>query len=230
MARKIALCRLEIIATPLAAAAGVALAAVCLVFKPVAPAPANPSALASRDRGPSPVSYTHGSRDRAKGATWARKRAALLAAAPGVITLNEDELNTWFASSTHTRAARRAGVTASVAQLDFHIDNNLLQIAAPLTLQTPLGPRTLIVQMRGVFERIPANPATGMPSVVMYVPREASAGSFPLHRIPGATARLMDALLGSQTPPAEALAAWRKIERVTINGRELVINISAAAE
>ncbi len=230
MAKKSSLRRLEIIATPLAALAGAALAAVCLVFKPVVTAPANPPSRHSRGGGPGEVYYAQGSRDRVKGATWVRKRAALLAAAPGVVTLNEDELNTWFASSTHTRAARRAGMTASATQLDFRIENNLLQVAAPLTVQTPLGPRTLVVQMRGAFERVPANPATGMPGVVMYVPREASAGSLPLHRIPGATARLMDGLMGSQTLPAEALAAWRKIERITINGRELAINISAAAE
>lgn len=218
---------LEIVLAAIAAFAGAALAVVCLVFKPVVIA-ANPAAV--RNGGSDVVYYAQGSRDRAKGATWVRKRAALLAAAPGVISINEDELNTWFASSTHTRPPRRAGGAASAIQLDFRIDNNLLQVAAPVTVQTPLGARTLIVQLRGIFERIPANPGTGMAGLVMYAPREAYAGSLPLHRIPGATARLIGGLLESQTPPAEALAAWRKIERVTINGRELLINISNIAE
>lgn len=219
--------RLEIVLAAIAALAGAALAAACLVFKPVVIA-ASPDAAGNGDS--RVVRYVQGSRDSARGATWPRKRAALLAAAPGVISLNEDELNTWFASSTHTRPARRAGVSASAIQIDFHIANNLLQVAAPVTVRTPLGSRTLIVQLRGGFERIPANPSTGMPAVVMFAPREACAGSLTLHRIPGATALLMDRLLESQTPPAEALAAWRRIERVTISGRELLVAISGNAE
>jgi hypothetical protein len=226
-----------------AALLGAAAAAVCLVFKPVVVV-TNDAPAAQNARG---VCYIQGSRDRVKGATWVRKRAVLLTATPGEIPLNEDELNTWFAASTHARTARRADVAAPAAaqpdsrpdsrlgfqldsQLDFRIGGARFQIAAPVTVQTPLGRRTIIVQTRGVFERIPANPGTGMPGVIMYAPRETYAGSLPLHRIPGATARLIGGLLESQTLPGEALAAWQKIDRVTISGRELRITISGATE
>ncbi|MDF9826524.1 hypothetical protein M2447_000605 [Ereboglobus sp. PH5-10] len=216
----------DVILAAVALIAGGALACACLVFKPVTIIPGD----SSPPQNTREVYYAQGSRDRAKGASWIRKRAALLAAAPGVITLNEDELNTWFAASSRARQARRSGTTAPAPQLDFRIDDNLLQVAAPVIVQTPAGKRTVLMRMRGNFERVAANPDTGLPSVIMYAPREAHAGSLPLHRIPGATAWLISKVLQSQTPPGEALAAWRKIERVTIAGRELRIIISNTNE
>ncbi|WP_161554908.1 hypothetical protein [Ereboglobus luteus] len=225
-ASRFPLLRPDVILAAVAWIAGVALACVCLVFKPVviiagdSPVPQN-----TRE-----VYYAQGSRDRVKGASWVRKRTALLVAAPGAIALTEDELNTWFAASSHIRQARRSGTTSLATQLDFRIDNNLLQVAAPVIVQTPAGKRTVLMQMRGNFERVAANPDTGMPSVIMYAPREAHAGSLPLHRIPGATAWIISKILQTQTPPGEALAAWRKIDRVTITGRELRVIISGASE
>jgi hypothetical protein len=239
----------DILPATAAALAGAVVAAVCLVFKPVM-ITANPVTVTVTvtDAGDTAdsreIHYIQGSRDRAAGATWVRKRAALLAAAPGEIAFNEDELNAWFAASTHARAAstraastradRRAAVAVPAGQLDFQLNFRIagacLQIAAPVTVQTPFGQRTVIVQTRGVFERIPANPNTDMPDLIMYAPRETYAGSLPLHRIPGVTAWLINGLLESQMPPGEALAAWRKIDRVTITGRELRITISGAPE
>ena len=208
---------------------GGALAVVCLVFKPVVVIESNsPVQIQPHRDNAGDVYYVRGSREQAKWVSWIRKRAALLVAAPGVVTLNEDEINAWFAASTHTRPSQHGAQDS--AQLDFRIADGMLQVAAPVTVETPLGNHTLLVQMRGVFNRLPDDSDGGLSGFVMYAPREAYVGALPLHRIPGATARLVEKLLDTQIPPGEALAVWRQIESVTISGRELRINISAGNE
>lgn len=210
---------IETLATAAAFLAGGALALACLVLKPVKiiPPGAPPPAQAAA---PGDVVCVQGGRDRARGAPWPRKRAALLSAKPGVITLTEDELNAWFAASTHTRASR---------QINFRIAGGLLQVSAPVTVRPAAsGGITVTAQLRGGFERVAPNPDTGMPAVVMFAPVEAYIGSLPVHRIPGGVDALMEKLLSSQTLPGEAIEAWRKIESVTVGERELCVTISKA--
>lgn len=215
----------------LAALAGCALAIVHLVFKPVETVSAPAHAHAHAQAGDSSrVVFIPGSRDAAKGASWVRKRQQILVAAPGEIALSEDELNAWFSASTHVKHARKsaraAGELIEISQPDFRISGGFLQVAAPATLRV-LGAETpLIVQMRGDFSRTEANPETGLPSVVMYSPKEFFAGSLPLHRLPGATSFVMNSLLANQALPGEAVAAWQKITRVAIFAGELRITIS----
>ena len=235
----------EIALAVFAALAGAALAIASLVLKPVAitagaPGQFAPASGASgtggtggADAGARVVHYTHGSRDRAKVASWARKRSALLAAVSGKITLTEDDLNLWFATGASAPAPARpapdAAFSASAGDLDFRIAGGLLQIAAPVAVQTPLGSRQIIVQMRGSFARVPADSGSVAAGLVMYAPSEAYAGSLPLHRIPGAIECLLEKILESQVPPGAVLDIWKNIERVVIDGRELVVIFSPGA-
>lgn len=202
-----------------------------LLLKPVDTVGAPPSAS---DRASGQVYFIQGSHDRAKGASWTQKRHALLTAAPGEITLSEDELNAWFAASTHIRQARKsAGArneTIEVGQPDFRIAGGLLQVAAPATLHLFSANTPLIVQMRGDFARANTASAIGATGMIMYSPKEVFAGSLPLHRIPGATSYLFRTLLENQTMPGEAVSACRKISRVSIVGRELRITMTAGTE
>lgn len=215
----------------IAALCGCALAVAHLIFKPVETAMSLPPA---HQRDASRVYYIPGSRDSAKGSQWVRKRRQILAAAPGEITLTEDELNAWFSASTHVRQARKssraAGEFVEIGQPDFRIADGLMQIATPATLRLWGSNLPLVVQLRGNFARTSPPPDTGLPDVVMYVPQEIFAGALPLHRIPGAADFLANYILESQTLPGEAIAAWRKIARAEIAGRELRITISATAK
>lgn len=205
---------------------GGALAIACLVLKPVQILTAPP---AQDTRTGGSVYCVKGSHDAAKAKSWTLKRALLLAAEPGEIIFNEDELNAWFADSRHTRpAARHPGEFFEIGPPDFRIADGELQIAAPATVNLLSMRIPLLMQMRGAFERgaggAPLAPGDSR-ELVMFAPREIFAGSLPLHRLPGARAFLLNEALGQQTLPGEAVKAWRGIERATIAGRELHVRI-----
>ena len=180
--------------------------------------------------------YVKGSRDKARGASWVQKRQALLVAAPGTITLNEDELNAWFASSARTRQIRRKGAPAgadddaplTIGLVDFHIERGTLQVAAPVTVRIFSLRTDIIVQARGTFARqTGVNEAADEANLVMFSPEKIYAGSLPLHRIPGARAFLLRQIFANETLPGAGVAAWRKIESVTISGKDLRITLSS---
>ena len=231
---------LEILLAVLGIVCGGAIAVVWLLLKPVAAVehlPLPPSG----QQGFGQVCYVKGSRDKTRGASWVQKRHALLEAAlapPGIITLNEDELNAWWASSAHIRQIHRKGAgagasaaaraadaddaLATIGLADFHIERGLLQVSAPVTARVLSLRADIIVQARGTFARGGFADA----NAVMFSPAEIYAGSLPLHRIPGATAFLLREIFANETLPSVGVAAWRRIESVKILGKELQITMS----
>ena len=236
----------EIILAALGIICGGALAVIWLFLKPAVVVEHLP-APGQQEREFGQVYYVKGSRDKARGASWIQKRQSLLEAAPagGTITLNEDELNAWFASSAHIRQIRRksAGTPArdgddapaAAGLADFHIERGALQVSAPVTVRIVFLRADVIVQARGTFARIngvdefagTGAATTPNAAIVMFSPAEIYAGSLPLHRIPGAKAFLLREVFANETLPSVGVAAWRRIENVKITGKELQITLSA---
>jgi len=193
--RKTAPLWIEIILAVLGVVCGGAITIAWLLLKPVAVVEHLPPPEAGqRDFGQ--VYYVKGSHDKARGASWVQKRQALLAAAitpaatgaaatpaattlapSRIITLNEDELNAWSASSVRVRQTRHASANANananasaasqadadadapvtVGLADFHIERGALQAAAPVTLRFLWLRAEVIVQARGTFARARTN-------------------------------------------------------------------------
>jgi len=255
--RKTAPLWIEVIIAALGIACGGAIALVWLLLKPVVVVEHLPP---DGQQGLAQIYYVKGTRDKTRGASWVQKRYALLEAAPApssAITLNEDELNAWWASSAHIRQIHRKGANANananasataqaddaddalatVGLADFHIERGELQVSAPVTARIFSLRANIIVQARGTFARMnsadalagaDATAATATSAnVVMFTPVEIYAGSLPLHRIPGATAFLLREIFANETLPSVGVAAWRRIESVKILGKELQITMSA---
>ena len=238
----------EISLAALGIVCGGALALAWLFFKPVAIVGHMPAA--PREFGQ--VYYVKGSRDKARGARWTQNRRALLepasriggagvaggAGGANTITLTEDELNAWWAASSHIlrllrrdatatgRADAVAGATVDTGLVDFRIDRGMLQVAVPVTLRFLSTRADIVVQVRGTFAReTGVNELAGAAGLVMFSPGEIYAGSLPLHRIPGAKEFLMRKILADQTLPGLVVAAWQQIDSVRISGKELHITV-----
>jgi hypothetical protein len=203
-----------ILGAALSLALGVVLAALYLVFKPVTVVNALPT-LDKQEEGM--VYYIQGTKDAAKGRQLLLKQQLFVEG--GSITLTEDELNAWMASSNGAPKKPAADPKAPTAnELNFRIRNGVLQIGLPCTLPQLGLSESIIVQLQGNFVKQDAG--------FVYVPRTFLIGSLPVQNIPVLPAFLMQKFYAAQQMPDDLVAAWKKLTNVSIAGDTLQLTMS----
>lgn len=194
--------------------AGVAVACIYLVFKPVPMVKEIPKEPA---RGM--VYYLPGSESKAKSRTWEAKQKQFLAGTP--VTVVEDELNAWMTTLQSPAAKPAAPGAAAPAPegyvipgpLNFRLIDGKLQIGLPCTLNWYGLATDVTVQMIGVFRESGAE--------FVFVPEKVYLGSCPLHVVPALPGLLVNHILEKQKIPDETRAAWAKLKAVSIEGATL---------
>ncbi|MGA3006940.1 MAG: hypothetical protein ABSE59_03515 [Opitutaceae bacterium] len=212
---------------------GVALAALYLTFKPVSVVNKLPDPN-KREEGM--VYYLQGGKDVGKDRLLLRKQQLFVEG--NSITLTEDELNAWLGSNNPTPKKPEAepppeGGDAKPApktplftpnELNFRIltedGKGVLQIGYPCTLDMIGLDGAVIVQMRGDFRKAG--------DIFVYEPTTFLIGSLPAQRIPALAAFVLQKIYAAQQLPdeAELLAAWKKLENVTIEGNSLRLTMA----
>jgi len=223
---------------------GAALAIVFLLFKPAEVVKALPK---QDERVHGLTYYVPGSDDHAKAKLWMRKRQMLVEGTPGEIAFTEDDLNVWFLSSTTAgqqateKAAKAAAEAAAkppakpgapaepaVAQqqpeelitpsvINFRIQDGVVQLGLPTTINTIGYMFPVVAQARGGFEK--------QGDMYVFVPDEVMIGSLPLHRFPHAVEYLTQRVMASHALPEELLTAWKKVKTVVVDGKTLKLTI-----
>jgi hypothetical protein len=199
--------------------AGVALACVYLVFKPV-------QAVKEAPKEPvkGVVYYRAGNLDSAKSRSWQAKLATFMQG--GAVVANEEELNAW-ASSLHAapapaaakpgeKAAPAAPATPAASEflsasgLNFRLDGDRLHVAQKVLLNYYGVTKEVVFQASGTFAR--------GGSGYVFAPTEVYFGSCPLHAVPGAVGVLTKALLAKQKVPDDFRTAWAKVAEIGVEG------------
>jgi hypothetical protein len=229
-----------VLGVALSLALGVALGAAHLVFKPVMPAPKDPTKAPTASLLYPPVYFTEGSTSSSKGAGWKAKQQALAAGQTAEISLNEDELNAFIAAAAPPPAAPPAAPPAKPADpkdpkakpatppfvaatlnpgvFNFRVRDGVLQAAFAgnfTALGLPLSP---LVQVRGNF----AKGADGFE----FQPVELWLGSLPAHKVPGLTGMLLAKAVAAKTDlPEDLKTAWKKLGNVAVEGDALKLTL-----
>lgn len=187
---------------------GVALAAVYLVLKPVTTAKELPKEPVA-----GVVYYLSGSQDSSRTQKAIGKQNVF--AQGRSIDFSEEDLNALVAPPTPATlakdkppAAPASGVTAGPP--NFRIRKGELQIAAPIHISALSLEFDVIVQARGRFAR------SG--DTFVFSPSEVYVGSCPVQRLPSVSGYALGKILASKTLPEGALAAWRKLADVQVDG------------
>jgi hypothetical protein len=218
---------------------GVLLATMFLVFKPAIVAQELPK---EEERVQGAVYFLEGKKDAARSKQWHRKRQLLLEGTPGEITFTEEELNAWFASGETKKPASAAKPAAkpakpakpgekAAAEPDAPIPDELLtletpnvriregvfQVGVPGTLNLVYFSVPVVVQTRGHFQKVG--------EIWAFQPDELYVGSMPLHRIPKVTEKLAERLMRSSLIPDDAMAAWKRVSEIGVDGKQLKLVI-----
>jgi hypothetical protein len=199
--------------------AGVVLACVYLVFKPVEEVKEVPQEPA---RGT--VYHLTGRTDAAKARAWQAKLTAFTAG--GTVIANEEELNAWARSLEGAAApAPAAGAKAaapgapppapaggfiSASDLNFRLDGQRVHVAQRVLLNYYGISKEVVMQAAGGFTR------SG--DTWVFRADQVYLGSCPLHAIPGAAGALARALVAKQKVPDDFRAAWSKISEIGVEG------------
>lgn len=185
--------------------AGVAVACVYLVFKPVSTVRELPK---EQPRGM--VYYIPGVESNAKGADWKGKLTSF--ASGRTVVLVEDELNMWVASSVNPDAPKKSDSDEILipAKPNFKIAGNQMQIGLNCTLNWYGLMRDVTFQSKGTFQKIGDH--------FVFVPETLYLGSCPLHFIPGASNLLVSRLVGKRKVPDELKVAWNNLNDVVVDG------------
>jgi hypothetical protein len=213
--------------------AGLLVACVYLVFKPIQQVKELPKEPA---RGA--VYYIPGSEAKNKSQGLAAKQKAFIGGAS--VELNEDELNTWAASTfgaTPAAAAKPApkpgAKPADAAKTDpnqpaydgifnpgtpnFKIKDGTLQIGFKCVLNWYGLTQEVLVLTTGTVARSGDD--------VTFEPKTIYLGSCPVHLIPGAAVPLMKHLISKKKAPDEINSAWAKVKNATIEGSTLKLSM-----
>lgn len=194
-------------------AVGVILAALYLIFKPVTVVNQLPPA-SKRIEGM--VYYVQGTKNPAKGQQLLRKRQLFIEGSS--IDLTEDELNTWMAASGGEPKKPASDAAASLTTaLNFRIRKGVLQIGVPFTLNLLGMTESVIVQMKGNFQKENGE--------FVYAPTEFYIGSLPAQRLPLLPNLLLDKIYSNQQLPEELVAAWKKLKNVTVEDSTLKLTM-----
>jgi hypothetical protein len=187
---------------------GVVLAGLYLVFKPVSVVDKLPAAD-KREEGM--VYYVQGTKAEGMGGQLLRKQQLFLEGSS--VVLNENELNTWMASS-NTAPKKPADPKAPAANvLNFHIDKGVLQVGLPYTVDLLGLSGAVIIQMQGTFAKEGDEFA--------YEPSTIYIGSLPAQRIPMLLTLIKKKIYSTQELPDDLAAAWKKLANVSIEDTKL---------
>lgn len=202
--------------------AGVLVAAVYLVFKPVEQVKALPKEPAR-----SVVYYIPGADSNTKSKGWQAKQKQFLAGTS--ITVVEDEMNAWAAtlSAPAAKPAAKPGAKpAPAAKPDepkpapegliipytpnFKVVGDKLQIGLKCTLNWYGLTYDTTVIATGHFGK------SG--DQVAFVPEKFYLGSCPMHLLPGISGLIGSYVISKEKVPDEVRMAWTKLADVTIEG------------
>ena len=205
--------------------AGVLVACVYLVFKPVSQVkemPPEDKILKSM------VYFIPGNESGAKSRGWQAKQKQLLGSPTFTLDLVEDELNAWAntiaapaAPAPKPGAPAGAAPAAPVGDGIFNpgkpnfkvIAGNKLQISAKCVLNWYGLTKEVTVIATGTFAK------SG--DTVGFVAETLHLGSCPVQMLPSLGAPLMSHLIARTKVPDELRAAWAKLDSVTIEGTKL---------
>ena len=201
--------------------AGVLVACIYLVFKPVPTVRAIP-----KDQPRGMVYYIPGSTGSSKGSAWFAKQKQFVSGKS--IQLSEEELNTWVATTVKLDSPPApnkpkndgsAGAGAASDKIftpskpNFKIVNDKLQIGLNCTLNWYGLMTDVILQSTGTFVRDGDH--------FIYKPDTLYLGSCPLQLLPGASGLLMSHIVSAGKVPDEFRDAWYKLNDVVVAGGEL---------
>lgn len=207
-------------------AAGVLVACVYLVFKPVLTVHELP-----KDRPRGTVYYLPGSQSGARGSSWQTKQKQFLSGT--TVQLVEDELNSWVSASIKLDAPppapKASGNTPAPTppaansptsnqifiptKPNFKIENDKLQIGLNCTLNWYGAMTDVTLQSTGTFTKDGDH--------FVYTPTTLYLGSCPLHLLPGVAPLLMSHLFSKGRVPDEFRDAWYKLNDVVVSGTSL---------
>jgi hypothetical protein len=199
--------------------AGVLVACVYLVFKPVEQVKELPKEPAR-----SVVYYLPGAESNAKSRGWQAKQKQFLAGTS--ITVVEDELNAWAATLSAPAAAKPGAKPAPAANPDvakpapegliipyapnFKVVGDKLQIGLKCTLNWYGLTYDTTVIATGGFGK------SG--DQVAFVTEKFYLGSCPMHLLPGLSGLIGSYVLSKEKVPDEVRTAWTKLTEATIEG------------
>jgi hypothetical protein len=208
--------------------AGLLVACVYLVFKPVLTVKEMPK---EKDVVRGAVYYVQGSDSSTKGKAYVAKQKTLIAGTG--VDLTEDELNAWSAATfgAGAKAAKPAtpgkeGAADAGAGYDgifnpgtpnFKIANGNIQIGTKCVLNWYGLTKEVTVYSVGNFTRSGDD--------VVFVPQQLFLGSCPVHLIPKLAEPLMGHLVGRKKVPDEIKSAWAKVNDATIEGSTLKLTM-----
>jgi hypothetical protein len=202
--------------------AGVLVAGVYLVFKPVSQVkemPAEDKIVKSM------VYFIPGNESSAKSRGWQAKQKQIISSPTFTLDLVEDELNAWAntlaAPAPAPKPGAPAGAPAPAGDGIFNpgkpnfkvITGNKLQISAKCVLNWYGLTKEVTVIATGTFAK------SG--DTVSFAAETLHLGSCPVHLLPSVGAPLMSHLVARTKVPDEVRAAWAKLDSVTIEGPKL---------
>jgi len=202
--------------------AGVLVACVYLVFKPVSQVkemPPEDKILKSM------VYLIPGSESGAKSRGWQAKQKQILSSPTFTLDLVEDELNAWANTLTAPPPAPKPGAPAGApapagdgifnpGKPNFKvIAGNKLQISTKCVLNWYGLTKEVTVITTGIFTKVG--------DAVTFTAETLHLGSCPVHLLPSVGAPLMSHLIARTKVPDEVRAAWAKLDSVTIDGTKL---------
>lgn len=199
--------------------AGVLVACVYLVFKPVLTVKAMPK---EQPRGI--VYYLPGSEGRGKSAAWQAKQKQFVAGKS--VQLIDEELNAWATTlassnpivSKPTKTDKPSSAPPPDAIVipsipNFKIVGDKMQIGMNCTLNWYGLMTDVTVQSMGTFHKDGDH--------FVYVPETFYLGSCPLHLLPAVSGLLLSHITDKEKIPDEFRAAWQKLNDVVIAGGAL---------
>ena len=204
--------------------AGVLVACVYLVFKPVSQVKEMPPEDKIQK---SMVYFIPGNESGAKSRGWQAKQKQILGSPTFTLDLVEDELNAWANTLAAPAPAPKPGAPAGAAapapagdgifnpgKPNFKvITGNKLQLSAKCVLNWYGLTKEVTVIATGTFAK------SG--DTVTFAAETLYLGSCPVHLLPSVAGPLMSHLIAREKVPDEVRAAWAKLDSVTIEGTKL---------
>jgi len=206
--------------------AGVLVACVYLVFKPVMQVKELPKEPAR-----SVVYYIPGADSNAKSRGWQAKQKQFIAGTS--ITVVEDELNAWAATMSVPAAAKPGAKPAPAAKPDeakptpegliipyapnFKVVGGQLQIGLKCTLNWYGLTYDTTVIATGGFSK------SG--DQVAFVPEKFYLGSCPVHLLPGLSGLIGSYVISKEKVSDEVRTAWTKLAEVSIEGGAVKLTV-----
>lgn len=207
--------------------AGVLVACVYLVFKPVSQVKEMPPADKILK---SMVYFIPGNESNAKSRGWQAKQKQILGNPTFTLDLVEDELNAWAntlaapaapAPKPGAPAPAPGAPPAPVGDGIFNpgkpnfkvVAGNKLQISAKCVLNWYGLMKEVTVIATGTFAK--SGDTVGFTADTLYL------GSCPVHLVPAAAGPLMSHLIARVKVPDDVRAAWAKLDSVTVDGAKL---------